>query len=278
MWIEQYIEMKYQKNSKEIKLEEAMELKYNHIPSSLYKYRGYSEYSVQNLKNDSVWFNSADKLNDPYDSALVMRTEQYMKRRIALATFEDLPNFVHKHGIEISEEELNTLKREGIEDIFRTILRRVPDYTEEIIEQLIESVFGVMKDLEESYTLEKVRKSREMTFLSCFSEINDSMLMWSHYADSHKGFCLEYNFKKPGRDSILTRALNPVIYREELLDVSEYLLDGTKYGLEFNNLVSTYWTMIKSLDWAYEKEWRMIFPFLKAKASIVRFLSRKQSI
>ncbi len=60
-----------------------------------------------------------------------------MKRRIALATFEALPNIVHKHGIEISKVELNTLKSESIEDIFRTILRRVPDYTDKQIEQLI---------------------------------------------------------------------------------------------------------------------------------------------
>lgn len=195
MWIEQYIEMKYPKNSKEIKLEEAMELKYNHIPSSLYKYRGYSKYSVQNLKNDSVWFNSADKLNDPFDSALVIKTEQYMKRRIALATFKALPNIVHKHGIEISEEEINALSSESIEVILKTVLKRVPDYKDEQIEEIIKAVLGVMKDMEESHTLEQVKKSRETTFLSCFSEVNDSMLMWSHYAHSHTGFCLEYNFK-----------------------------------------------------------------------------------
>ena len=26
----------------------------------------------------------------------------------------------------------------------------------------------------------------------CFSDINDSILMWSHYADSHTGFCLGF--------------------------------------------------------------------------------------
>lgn len=27
----------------------------------------------------------------------------------------------------------------------------------------------------------------------CLSEVNDSLLMWSHYSDSHKGFCLEFS-------------------------------------------------------------------------------------
>ncbi|MMZ71396.1 hypothetical protein D1872_347690 [compost metagenome] len=61
------------------------------------------------------------------------------------------------------------------------------------------------------------------------------MLMWSHYADGHTGFCLEYNFKKPDREEILTRALNPVMYREELLDISEYLIHGINHAFEFNN-------------------------------------------
>jgi hypothetical protein len=28
--------------------------------------------------------------------------------------------------------------------------------------------------------------------ISCFSEVCDDILLWSHYADGHKGICLEY--------------------------------------------------------------------------------------
>lgn len=32
--------------------------------------------------------------------------------------------------------------------------------------------------------------------IACFSEYKDSMLMWSHYANYHKGFCIEYDTSK----------------------------------------------------------------------------------
>ena len=31
-------------------------------------------------------------------------------------------------------------------------------------------------------------------YITAFSENNKSLLMWSHYADSHKGICVEYSF------------------------------------------------------------------------------------
>ena len=31
--------------------------------------------------------------------------------------------------------------------------------------------------------------------IACFSESKDSPTMWAHYADNHKGFVLEYDFK-----------------------------------------------------------------------------------
>ena len=44
----------------------------------------------------------------------------------------------------------------------------------------------------------------------CFSEKKDDILMWSHYADGHKGFCLEFITPKHNRDQ-------EVIYNQERL-------------------------------------------------------------
>ena len=32
--------------------------------------------------------------------------------------------------------------------------------------------------------------------IACFTESNDNSAMWGHYADSHRGFCIEYDFQK----------------------------------------------------------------------------------
>ena len=80
----------------------------------------------------------------------------------------------------------------------------------------------------EKFILDKQPNSMENigkigTIVSCFSEVNDSIVIWSHYANNHKGFCLEYDFKSLGFNDIRATSLCPVIYQKEILDVTEYL-------------------------------------------------------
>ena len=39
----------------------------------------------------------------------------------------------------------------------------------------------------------KYDRLRERTWICSLSKINDSLLMWSHYANNHKGICVELN-------------------------------------------------------------------------------------
>jgi hypothetical protein len=81
-----------------------------------------------------------------------------------------------------------------------------------------------------------------------FSEVNDSLLMWSHYADSGKGFCLEFR-----TDSAPFEKLHQVQYAEEMpeVDVVPILCDENRE--QFIDLYRT-----KAQDWRYENEWRCI--------------------
>lgn len=65
--------------------------------------------------------------------------------------------------------------------------------------------------------------------ICCFSEKSSDILMWSHYADCHKGICLEFDVKK---DSIFFNYAKNVIYQDTypLLDLS--VVDGIKKYLD----------------------------------------------
>lgn len=81
----------------------------------------------------------------------------------------------------------------------------------------------------------------------CASEINDDILMWSHYASNHTGVCV----------SILPTAVKrkrffPVLYSEEVPVVDGWEYIRPKPGL-FVKLSRT-----KARHWNYEKEWRTI--------------------
>lgn len=80
-----------------------------------------------------------------------------------------------------------------------------------------------------------------------FSECVDNVLMWSHYARKHKGFAIELNVD----DNLLTRvnysSEAPMVILDSGLDNNPYYLNAAY------DILRT-----KALDWAYEKEWRML--------------------
>jgi len=99
--------------------------------------------------------------------------------------------------------------------------------------------------------------------MACLSESVKSVLMWSHYANSHQGFALEYNFRPTLERPIKNVGIYPVIYDDERMDVSLYMAWSflRMLGIEAHNPDITSFIKIalhKSSIWAYEKEWRMI--------------------
>lgn len=89
--------------------------------------------------------------------------------------------------------------------------------------------------------------------IACMSELDNSLLMWAHYANNHRGMCVEYNLLAINRQLNFTPI--PIIYSNdrvcfETLNTNTVELDATKLFVE--GLTS------KSLEWNYEKEWRII--------------------
>jgi len=83
--------------------------------------------------------------------------------------------------------------------------------------------------------------------VSCFTEDNHNLLMWTHYADQHMGICLEYDFIDEG---ILRTFTQPVCYKNGTHKI------GVFEELTMMRVIGT--TLVKSLEWEYEKEWRCI--------------------
>ncbi|MFA5702704.1 MAG: DUF2971 domain-containing protein [Advenella sp.] len=89
--------------------------------------------------------------------------------------------------------------------------------------------------------------------VSCFSKKMDSILMWSHYADSHKGFCIGIDYPELENSDLLSC----VNYSENFLEVDhENFLHSNKKGK-----INKEWEKIltqKHIDWKYEEEVRLI--------------------
>ena len=81
----------------------------------------------------------------------------------------------------------------------------------------------------------------------CLSETNNNIILWSHYADKHQGFCLEFEATDYTPDFGLAQQVE---YSKEypVVDFFNTPIDK-QIGLVF---------LTKFRDWGYEKEWRII--------------------
>jgi hypothetical protein len=79
-------------------------------------------------------------------------------------------------------------------------------------------------------------------------------LMWSHYANSHKGFCIEYEFDTLKTFDIQTnqngfRHLGKIEYSNDIFDTKDVFIKNI-------NLVN--FLFRKNIKWHYENEWRIL--------------------
>lgn len=111
---------------------------------------------------------------------------------------------------------------------------------------------------------EDIRESmfRKPLKVYSFSEVMNSMPMWAHYADNHKGICIEHSI-----DLTLINSdyLYPVVYSNNPLDMTNFLMEylgqrGQGAAITINSAFIRLGILIKSIEWGYEKEWRFVFP------------------
>ena len=98
---------------------------------------------------------------------------------------------------------------------------------------------------------------RNDTWLSSFSKVNDSLLMWSHYCWNHSGVCVGMNLDKimdsvPGM-GVGMIYINPLVFEVQYQDI----LERPKAYHTPEDLFH-YQLQTKAKDWAYEQEVRLV--------------------
>jgi hypothetical protein len=274
-WINEYVRLAFPISSKDLRIQDAQKLKYEHIPPSLYRFRTCTDYNINNLKKGVEWFSYPKDFNDPYDAGMrlsfhLLKNDIFVKRMLPL--FISYSGYM---GISFNDKERQTIEnsQNPIEEFMMLAavkdnrIENVVGYFSKDIDKIVQ---GILDDAEK-----KLKDSFKDGYLvSCFSEELGNGLMWSHYAEYHSGYCIEYDFKGLGLKHVRNSMLYPVIYSQSYFDATEYyrstLLGDIK---EYNNLFGVYPTISKSPEWSYEKEWRMIFPYGPSAPDEIRALS-----
>ncbi|NOQ34155.1 MAG: DUF2971 domain-containing protein [Methanosarcinales archaeon] len=251
MWKKEFVDLLYPTDPSKMNIDQAMILKYKNIPSSLFKYTSFSEKGYSILHKNKILLKTPDKFNDPFDCSLTfaMDPSRDAIHRKCIDNFKD----------ELSESEIEELKKSDnpMLDLVKRVTENDPN-----IKKDQATIFAdtISKSIEDEYNEMASRLSsglKKGIYITCFSESKDSILMWSHYADRHRGFCIEYDFSSLDFHDTTTRLLYPIIYTDSLFDATEYLQPVFEGG-EHNNLMVTYAAITKSTEWRYEKEWRYV--------------------
>ena len=119
----------------------------------------------------------------------------------------------------------------------------------------------------------KIDSLKDLAYITCLTENNDNILMWSHYADSHRGICIEYDVRRIVKDPYqIIRHLFPVIYCKQRIirrdidslvknhsDLNKAIDECYFYENEepLDDLIPLF--LIKGDMWQYENEWRIVY-------------------
>jgi hypothetical protein len=257
-WLNKYVKCLSCINPDELKIEESQILKIENMPRYLYKFRSPTDYSLENLKNDMVWLNSPNDYNDPFDCVQRHDIDKLLDMIMDINKDKIIDEL--KHNNEIPPEILDEANKSinPVEYLFQYLFINKEGKTREEVRLINQAIRESTRQINNRILAEKIREQKEWVKVSSFCENHKSILMWSHYADFHKGFCVEYDLSKWNKEDIRRRILCPVIYQDDIFDSTEYLLYFIK-NKKLNNLYSILMWSTKAKDWSYEKEWRMIF-------------------
>jgi hypothetical protein len=194
------------------------------LPESLYRYDT-AESAAKILRDGTLMFSSRRRFNDPFDCRV---RPTFAGSREGLALY-----LAKRREPKASPDRLRSMVREVIDRI-------TPEACDEVFKRWETNIL-------------------DNSGIICLSEIRDDILMWSHYAEQHKGVCLEFRFEATA--SLFDLPL-PVDYRQHYpeFDFAEQfskvstLAAERKAMREFGRMVF----LTKSCHWNYEKEWRVI--------------------
>lgn len=190
-------------------------------PKYFYKYRSIVDtenpeidYSIEALLNNQAIFSSRTNFNDLFDSKieLIKPTARQVKE---LSKLVNKSEKLYLNNC-INKGEFTTL---GI--------------------QLIKGIEESFNNIIDSYA-----------FLSV-SDNPTSNLMWSHYSNSHKGFCIEFRSEFLRADKVIYCERIPKLNTIDMLRLRFNLIDGEEFGKHIWQSLRT-----KLNEWAYESEYR----------------------
>jgi hypothetical protein len=210
--------------------------------TSLYKFKAFDkDNNYQDILRNKLYCPSPSKLNDPFDSQIPIRYD--------LCTKHELMEIGKKFYI-LQKTTERKERRKGAREIakkWKKDLKFNPNLVNSRMQEYVEANIKLFS----------------------FTEKRENLLLWSHYADSHKGFCIEFSAKLLSNflvNSYLKLKKTFIIDKVSYQDIYP-TIHPSKHS-DYERMHLQFFT--KSNFWSYENEWRIIL--LEQKSNYIPIL------
>jgi ferredoxin-fold anticodon binding domain-containing protein len=203
------------------------------MPDKLYKFRAFGVNSLRSLTEAEVFYPEPSAFNDPLDCdpSIEMDIDRaYLERLLYRMLLQRISD-------EKAREKVGYLRYMSSEYGDYKTDRDVEDYLKRM----------VTSDIKRELDLEMANKG-----VLSLSATWQSGLMWSHYADEHRGICIEYNT----RDQEHPRLAKVDYQGQRAIKASDLYRWKVREDAAAEELVFRTYFYTKSSEWRYEREWR----------------------
>jgi hypothetical protein len=202
-------------------------------PKRLYKYRSFNVNTLRLLSEAEVYYASPSSFNDPLDSNPTIQID------VERPTLEKLLYAMLLSSVG-KDEALKQIGNHRYMSTEHGDYRTDPETNEYYMRMLATHMNALLH----------AEFGRRGVF--SLAARWDNPLMWSHYADEHRGLCIEYNLVDTAFEN-----LRAVDYRRpRSIKVSDILDWKVRRSKAAHYLIEETFFLAKAPQWRYEREWR----------------------
>lgn len=213
-----------------------LEGKSNHLPKSLFKFYSPTSDNIIDIKKQRLRLSHPRTFNDPFDCHTGYDVDDYEKHTL-LKDIKELGCVDVKNSQDgFTNDEFDRLSSSTTSYEYNWYNSKIEQY-DTVLRKLLKNKSKdfnhIIYDLTNKSRNEAKAKIEELRNVNirvaCFSaldrhkDFNDIIHIWSHYADNHKGFCVEYD-TSPLKESICFSLENYEFYKEQ----SKYMEERIK--------------------------------------------------
>lgn len=238
-----------------------------------YFYKYYSiDSGILTLKDTMIKWSNPKEFNDPFDNQFnikyvgtIEEAENETKKFIINCILENkpIPDFLPvKNSMQM--QIMQSISKEKFKQVIPRIMSIKNIYPPNFIE-----------DQQKAFNI-GFRNIMSDSSMFCLTEEKDNLLMWAHYANNHTGIVIKFR-NIPDGDSPIQLA-QKVAYTNKIPEVPISKFIRNEFTIDTLHQI---YTLTKSKEWAYEKEWRIvttlrnktksfeILPFVKEEVAAV---------